>query len=104
MEHVTGRVADFLVAADGHKVAGISIIENTLTKLPGIQQMQVVQEEARLLQVNLVPGPDYGPDTETQLVTSLQEYLGAAVAVQVTKVKRIPQEESGKYRFTICRI
>jgi len=104
MEHVTGRVADFLVAVDGHKVAGISIIENTLTRLPGIQQMQVVQEEARLLQVSLVPGPDYGPDTESQLILSLREYLGAEVVVQVTKVKRIPQEESGKYRFTICRI
>ena len=104
MEHVTGRVADFLVATDGHKVAGISIIENTLTKLPGIQQMQVVQEEARLLQVNLVPGPDYSPDTEGKLISSLQEYLGSEVAVQVTRVKRIPQEESGKYRFTICRI
>ncbi len=104
MEHVTGRVADFLVATDGHKVAGISIIENTLTRLPGIQQMQVVQEEARKLQVNLVPGPDFSGETEKKLTASLQEYLGAEVAVHVTKVKRIPQEESGKYRFTICRI
>ena len=104
MEHVTGRVADFLVATDGHKVAGISIIENTLTKLPGIKQMQVVQEEALRLQVNLVPGPEYGPETEARLVTSLQEYLGTEVGVQVTQVERIPQEESGKYRFTICRI
>jgi phenylacetate-CoA ligase len=104
MEHVTGRVADFLVATDGHKVAGISIIENTLTRLPGIQQMQVVQEEARLLQVNLVPGPKYSAETERELIASLQEYLGREVKVQVTKVKRIPQEKSGKYRFTICRI
>ncbi|RLC11164.1 MAG: phenylacetate--CoA ligase family protein [Deltaproteobacteria bacterium] len=104
MEHVTGRVADFLVATDGHKVAGISIIENTLTRLPGIKQMQVVQEEALRLQVNLVPGPEYGPETEVRLVASLQEYLGTEVGVQVTQVARIPQEESGKYRFTICRI
>ncbi len=104
MEHITGRVADFLVAVDGHKVAGISIIENTLTKLPGIQQMQVVQEEALQLQVNLVPGPTYGPETEGQLVASLQDYLGAEVAVDVVQVDRIAQEESGKYRFTICRI
>jgi len=104
MEHVTGRVADFLVATDGHRVAGISIIENTLTKLPGIQQMQVVQEEARTLVVNLVPAPGYGPDTEAVLISSLQEYLGSQVVVRVNKVARIPQEKSGKYRFTICRI
>ncbi len=104
MEHVTGRVADFLVATDGHRVSGISIIENTLTRLPGIQQMQVVQEEALLLQVNLVAGPDYGTETEAQLAASLQEYLGSEVEVQVKLVTQILQEESGKYRFTICRI
>lgn len=104
MEHVTGRVADFMVATDGHRVAGISIIENTLTRLPGIQQMQVVQEEARRLVVNLVPGTDFGPETEAALVSALQDYLGSEVAVEVVQVARIPQEESGKYRFTICRI
>jgi len=104
MEHVTGRVADFLIATSGHRVAGISIIENTLTRLPGIAQMQVVQEEVRKLQVNLVPGPEYGPATETALVSSLQEYLGRDVQVRIVSVAAIPQEESGKYRFTICRI
>lgn len=104
MEHVTGRVADFLLATDGHRVAGISIIENTLTLLPGIQQMQVVQTEALRLEVNLVPATGYGADTESRLVDSLREYLGAEVAVNVNQVERIPQEESGKYRFTICRI
>jgi phenylacetate-CoA ligase len=75
-----------------------------LTRLPGIQQMQVVQEEALKLTVNLVPAPKYGPATEAALVAALQEYLGTAVTVQVAQVARIPQEESGKYRFTICRI
>jgi phenylacetate-CoA ligase len=104
MEHVTGRVADFLVATDGHRVAGISIIENTLTKLPGIRQMQVIQEAARLLQVNLVPGPGYGPGTVADLSRALQGYLGDTVVVQLSEVATIPQEKSGKYRFTICRI
>ena len=43
MEHVTGRVADFLVKPDGSKVAGVSLIENTLTHFAGIVQMQIVQ-------------------------------------------------------------
>ncbi len=104
MEHLTGRVADFLVATSGHRVAGISIIENTLTRLPGIAQMQVIQAEARLLQVNLVPGSEYGRETESALIASLQDYLGDEVQVRVEQVAAIPQEESGKYRFTICRV
>ena len=34
MERLVGRVADFLVAEDGSQVAGISLIENTLTRFP----------------------------------------------------------------------
>ena len=104
MEEVTGRVADFLVATDGHRVAGISIIENTLTKLPGIKQMQVIQDRPDHLVVNLVPGPDYGEGTEADLKVTLRGILGADMEVEVVRVPAIPQEESGKYRFTICRI
>jgi hypothetical protein len=60
MEQVTGRTADFLRAEAGYRVQGISIIENTLTKLSGIRQMQIVQEEPLRLQVHLVPGPGWG--------------------------------------------
>ncbi len=44
MEGVTGRLADFLVAAGGSKVAGVSLIECTLTRFAGIRQLQLVQE------------------------------------------------------------
>ncbi len=104
MEHVTGRVADFLVATDGARVAGISIIENTLTKLPGIVQMQAVQEEPRLVKVNVVRGDSYGADTEQGLRQSMKGFLGQDVEIQIEQVSQIPQESSGKYRFTICRL
>jgi len=104
MESITGRTADFLKAQDGSQVAGISIIENTLTKLPGIKQLQIVQEEALKLTANLVPGPDYGDETANQLIETLRDIMGGDFNVDINQVAAIPQESSGKYRFTICRI
>ena len=104
MADITGRTADFLVAEDGYQVAGISIIENSLTKIPGLQQMQIVQESELLLQVNLVPADEYDDTTVKDLTASLRKMLGEGMTVRITLVDRIPHEESGKYRFTICRI
>jgi len=104
MEQVTGRTADFLWAEGGYRVQGISIIENTLTKLPGIRQMQIVQDAPLRLQVNLVPGPGWGPDVARELTDTLRDILGQGMAVDLFPADRIPQEKNGKYRFTICRV
>ena len=104
MERVTGRTADFLRAEAGYRVQGISIIENTLTKLPGIRQMQIVQDEPLRLQVNLVPGPGWGDDVAAELVATLRGILGQGMAIDLAPGERIPQEKNGKYRFTICRV
>lgn len=104
METVTGRVADFLLAADGSRVAGISLIENTLTRYSGIHQLQLVQEERLRLVANLVPATDYGADTEQALISMLREKMGADFSVEVRCVEHIPQESSGKYRFSIYKV
>lgn len=104
MEQVTGRTADFLWAEGGYRVQGISIIENTLTRLPGIRQMQVVQDEPLQLVVHLVPGPGWGDDVAAELATTLRGILGQGMRIDLRPADRIPQEANGKYRFTICRV
>jgi len=104
MESLTGRTADFLVAEGGFRVAGISIIENTLTRLPGIRQLQIVQTAPRHLHVNLVPGEGWDQAVRDELTATLRRILGDGMAVDLEMVDRIAQESNGKYRFTICRI
>lgn len=104
MESITGRTADFLVAEDGSKVAGISIIENSLTRFSGIRQLQIVQNMPLLLTVNLVPDTEYDQHTEDSLLVALRDMLGQAMEFEVNHVDAIAQEKSGKYRFTICRL
>jgi len=104
LARVTGRTADFLLAADGARVAGISLIENTLTKLPGIKQMQIVQERKQHALVRLVPGDGYSEQTEAHLGKNLKHFLGENFDLDFDLVDDIAPEANGKYRFSICRI
>lgn len=104
MGSVQGRVADFLIKPDGTKVAGISLIENTLTQLPGIDQMQIIQETLMSLRLNIVPGTHYTRAVGEELMGYFQVLFGRDLSVELCLTTEIKPEKSGKYRFSICRI
>lgn len=104
LERLEGRVADFLKKPDGGQVAGVSLVERTLTKIPGIEQMQLVQEQLQEILINRVKGPEYTPNTDTQLIAEFREVFDSSVNLIIKDVEKIPQEKSGKYRFSICKI
>jgi phenylacetate-CoA ligase len=104
MERVTGRVADYLKRRDGSLVAGVSLIERTLTAIPGLAQMQVVQPSAGEIVVNVVRSSDFNAESEQALLTEFRSVFGPGIEVRANYVERIPQERSGKYRFAICRV
>lgn len=104
MGSVTGRVADFLVRPDGSRVAGISLIENTLTKFPGIDQLQIIQEDMQRFTLNLVPGTEYSPESGRMLVSYMQEQFGNDARIDLHEIAGIAPEKSGKYRFSICKL
>lgn len=104
MERVAGRVADFLIRSDGSRVAGISLIERTLTLIDGVKQMQIVQNDIDDIVLNLVPGPDFGPETEGRLRDEFKTAFGPAMRLTVVLMGEIARVRSGKYRFSICNV
>ncbi|SDW59916.1 phenylacetate--CoA ligase family protein [Marinobacter mobilis] len=104
LERLEGRVADFLKLPDGGQVAGISLVERTLTKVPGVEQMQLVQETLSELQINRVKGQEYDEQTDANLIAALREVFDEQVELIINDVPSIPQEASGKYRFSICKV
>jgi phenylacetate-CoA ligase len=104
MQRLTGRVADYLKRRDGSMVAGVSLVERTLTAIPGIEQLQIVQPAIDQIVLNVVRAPDFSPRTEQALLAELGAVFGAGVMISAQYAERIPQERSGKYRFSICRI
>ncbi len=104
LERLEGRVADFLKKPDGGQVAGVSLVERTLTKIPGIEQMQLVQEKLHEIQINRVKGQEYTATTDEQLIAEFRQVFDSSIALVINDVEKIPQEKSGKYRFSICKI
>ena len=97
---VIGRTADFLLHSDGTLVAGVSLIERTLTKIPGLDQLQIIQEGLEEFVLNVVPGPEWDLAASAALVEELQTVFGHHVAVTVVARGALPVEASGKYRFS----
>lgn len=104
MGKVTGRVADFLIKKDGTRVSGISLIENTLTKLVGIDQMQIIQNDLETFEINIVPGTRYSRKIAKELKQYFNELFGDDVRIDIHEIKEIVPEKSGKFRFSICRV
>lgn len=104
MNNLSGRVADFLVRRDGSIVAGVSLVERTLTKFAGIAQMQIVQEDIDTIVLRVVKDEGYTEDTERSLIAELKESVGTHNTIRIESVQSIPQERSGKFRFSISRV
>jgi phenylacetate-CoA ligase len=103
MGPVQGRMADFLVKSDGSRIAGISLIENTLTRIQGIDQLQIIQESLNKLCINIVPGAKYNDGAKNELINYFSTLFGS-IDVDVKECIEIPPEKSGKYRFSICKV
>jgi phenylacetate-CoA ligase len=104
MERLTGRVADYLKRRDGSMVAGVSLVERTLTAIHGIEQLQVVQPSIDEIVLNVVRAADFNAASEQALLDEVRSVFGVGISVRAAYMDRIPQERSGKYRFSICKI
>jgi phenylacetate-CoA ligase len=103
MERLTGRSADALKRRDGSQVAGISLVEKTLTAIAGIGQLQIVQEKMDEFVLNVVPAADYTEHSAEGLRAVIRREFGNDVLIDIKRVERIAQERNSKYRFSICR-
>lgn len=103
-QRVAGRIADYLLTPDGDRVSGISLTENFATLIPGVKQVQIVQERLDHLRVRTVAAPDYGDETLQAMTRLVTERFGSTMTFDLELVERIDPEPSGKYRFAICRV
>ncbi len=104
VDRIVGRVADFLVRRDGSRVAGVSLVEKTLTAIAGLEQLQIVQDDYASFQLNLVSSPDARSNVEREILHVLREVFGHDAQARFNHLVRLPQENNSKYRFAICRL
>jgi phenylacetate-CoA ligase len=84
-------------------VAGVSLVERTLTAIPQIQQLQLVQPRLDRVVARVVLADRDGREVASrQLTRALDDAFAGQVSVQVDIVEALEQVGRGKYRFAIC--
>ena len=104
MDALEGRVADYVVTADGNYISGISLTENFAMCLPDVKQMQIVQEKLDLLVFRVVKGENFTEQTVAEIDRLALERFGTQMKWEVEYADSIQSESSGKYRFCISKL
>lgn len=104
LESLEGRVADYVVTPDGKYISGISLTENFAMQLPGVKQMQIVQEQLDQLVFRVVKGETYSEQTIADIGRLARERFGGQMQYQIEYAESIQSESSGKYRFCISKL
>ena len=103
--HLTGgRTTDFLTGINGQKVSGIVLATYGITGIPGVRQIQFVQDRLESVTVRIVRGPEWSEESLRTLTSRVHSFLGESMALETEFADHIPLEPSGKYRFSISRL
>jgi len=54
--------------------------------------------------VNRVKGKEFTNASDSELIAELRQVFDETVEIRIQDVDLIPQERSGKYRFSICKV
>jgi phenylacetate-CoA ligase len=104
IEKIQGRIADFLITPEGELISGVSLTDHFAGQIPGVAQMQIVQEKIDRLTLNIVRNDDFGDESKQKVSHLVREFFGGKMYFQYNFVNQISQGPSGKYRFTICKV
>ena len=92
-----GRSVDYLQLPDGNMLPPYTLT-CAVEAVEGMRQYQFVQTEPRRIELRIVPGADFGAESEAALRNALAPVL-PGVDVGIELVPTIAAEPSGKYRI-----
>jgi phenylacetate-CoA ligase len=104
LERIEGRVADYVVTSRGEYISGISLTENFAVQVPGVAQIQIVQEQLDWFVYNIVKGSTFNEQSLSKIAELTVTRFGNEARHECVFVDKIPQEKSGKYRFCISKV
>jgi phenylacetate-CoA ligase len=104
LERLAGRVADYLLTPEGEWVSGISLTENFATLIPGLKQIQIIQDHRERIVLRMVKGEKFGEASLEEIKRLVKKRFGPRMEYALEFVERLSPEPSGKYRFSICNL
>jgi phenylacetate-CoA ligase len=104
LAEIQGRTTDFVIAADGTVLHGLSLIY-VLRDMQGVEKFKIVQETLELTRVQMQVRPGADRDAmRTTIVEAFRRRLGAQVRVEIEWVDAIAAERSGKFRYVVSHV
>jgi phenylacetate-CoA ligase len=104
IEKIEGRVADFLITPENKLVSGISLTDHFAGHIPGIIQIQLIQEKIDLLSIKIVKDANFDKNSINQIADLVRDFFGNKMKYECQYVDDIPKGPTGKFRFTICKV
>lgn len=101
IEEIIGRIEDVVIGSDGRQLMRF---HGVFTDQPQVVEGQIIQEALDHVHVKIVPKPAFSHLDVANIVSRVQNRLGAATRVTVETVSEIPRSASGKFRAVICNI
>ncbi|MGD9547290.1 MAG: phenylacetate--CoA ligase family protein [Candidatus Krumholzibacteriia bacterium] len=99
---VEGRTSELIVGKNG-KYYSCQSPRLFGADIPGIGQMQLIQETIEAIEIRIVPDAAWTPESRTALEKRMLGLLGD-IHLKVSLVEAIPPAPSGKYPFTISKV
>lgn len=104
LESIEGRSTDFVVAADGTILHGLSLIY-ILRDMETVDAFKIVQERKTLTRVQVVSKTgSVDQQMRDTISQGFKARLGNDVEIEIESVDDIAPEKSGKYRYVISKV
>ena len=104
LEEIKGRVHNMLRLPSGDTAWPVPFYSSELTAIAPVQQIQIIQESLKSINVRLVVEHDLTDPEIKGLKTLIGQRLGDAFTISIDCVDEIPLTNSGKYEDFISRV
>lgn len=104
LESIEGRSTDFVVAADGTILHGLSLIY-ILRDMESVESFKIVQHDIENTHVQVVSKTgEVNQEMRDTISQGFKARLGDLVNISIESVLEIEPEKSGKYRYVISKV
>lgn len=94
---------DLLLMPDGSLLSA-SNLTFPFKEVDNILESQLYQKSVHVLEVRIIPSPQYSESDGGKLVAGLSEMVPESVRIELVIVSEIPRTKSGKFRFCISEL
>lgn len=104
IDRLEGRESDFIIKPDGKMVSGISLTDNFGANIPGVVQLQIIQDKINHIEIKIVKDALFNQESIVTIGRLCEDFFGDEMSFDCEFVNKIPIESSGKVRFVISKL